>query len=203
MSRVRRNITSMNIVVTSLKGGVGKTTTSIYLAAAAIERGYDTVTLIDADPQASSAEWLEERPIEQITVIEAPSERTATRAIGRVDGLAVIDTPPGNERITQAIVALADAVVIPTRAGGVEYSRVVATLELVPGATPRGVVICAARLGTNDLEMAIGWWKDQKVEVWGVIPERVGIAAGPEARLSRDGLVAYDAVLRRALRIRR
>jgi hypothetical protein len=51
--------------------------------------------------------------------------------------------------------------------------------------------------------MAIGWWKDQKVEVWGVIPERVGIAARPEARLSRDGLVAYDAVLRRALRIRR
>jgi cellulose biosynthesis protein BcsQ len=111
-----------------------------------------------------------------------------------------VDTPPGNERITQSIVALADAVVIPTRAGGVEYSRVLATFELIPAQILRGVVICAARLGTNDLEAAIAWWKELKVEIWGVIPERVGIAAGPEARLSREGLDGYDAVLHRALR---
>ena len=190
----------MNLIVTSLKGGVGKSTTSIYLAAAAVERGYDPVNLVDADPQASSAEWLELWPLEGIAVVEAPSERTATRAITRLDGLTVVDTPPGNERITQALVSLADAVVIPTRAGGVEYSRVTATLELIPASTPRGVVLCAARLGTNDLEAAIAWWKDQKVAVWGVIPERVGIAAGPEARLSREGLEYYDAVLARALR---
>lgn len=190
----------MNIIVTSLKGGVGKSTTSIYLSAAALERGYDPVTLIDADPQASSAEWLEIWPIEGINVVEAPSERTATRAISRAEGLVVVDTPPGNERATQAAVALADAVVIPTRAGGVEYSRVSATIELIPSATPRGVVICAARLGTNDLEAAIDWWKHQKVQVWGIIPERVGIASGPEARLSREGLSNYDTVLGRVLR---
>ncbi|MHB1209365.1 MAG: ParA family protein [Acidimicrobiales bacterium] len=193
----------MNIIVTSLKGGVGKSTTSIYLSAAAVERGYEPVVLIDADPQASSAEWLELWPIDDIEVIEAPSERTATRALQRVDGIAIVDTPPGNERITQALVSLADAVVIPTRAGGVEYSRVAATLELIPPSVARGVVICAARLGTNDLEAALEWWKDQKVAVWGVIPERVGIASGPEARLSREGLNAYDAVLAKALRARR
>ena len=191
---------SMNIIVTSLKGGVGKSTSSIYLCAAAVERGYDPVTLIDADPQASSAEWLETWPLPGITVVEAPSERTATRAMGRVEGLGIVDTPPGNERITQSTVALADAVVIPTRAGGVEYSRVLATLELIPAWAPRGVVICAARLGTNDLDVAIAWWKEQKMEIWGVIPERVGIAAGPEARLSREGLEGYDAVLNQALR---
>jgi chromosome partitioning protein len=190
----------MNIIVTSLKGGVGKSTTSIYLSAAAVERGYDPVTLIDADPQASSAEWLETWPVAGITVVEAPSERTATRAIGRNEGLAIVDTPPGSERVTQSVVAMADAVVVPTRAGGVEYSRVLATLDLVPSRTARGIVICAARLGTNDLEAAIAWFKEQKVEIWGVIPERVSIAAGPEARLSRDGLEGYDAVLARALR---
>jgi hypothetical protein len=36
--------------------------------------------------------------------------------------------------------------------------------------------------------------------VWGVVPERVAIAAGPEARLYREGLEEYDAVLRKALR---
>jgi hypothetical protein len=38
--------------------------------------------------------------------------------------------------------------------------------------------------------------------VWGVIPERVGIAAGPEARLYREGLSEYEAVLKRVLRKR-
>jgi hypothetical protein len=33
-----------------------------------------------------------------------------------------------------------------------------------------------------------------------VIPERVGIAAGPDARLFREGLTEYDKVLRRVLR---
>jgi chromosome partitioning protein len=194
---------AMNIVISNLKGGVGKTTTAVYLSAAAVEAGYDPVVLVDADRQASSAEWLEERPIEGVTVVEAPSERTLARAMGRGEGLTVVDTPPGDERLAQSAVAAADAVVVPTRAGGVEYSRVVVTLEAIPGKTPRGVVICSARLGTNDLQEAIDWWRSEKVPVWGVVPERVGIAAGPEARLYREGLEEYDKVLRRALRASR
>jgi hypothetical protein len=64
------------------------------------------------------------------------------------------------------------------------------------------VVICAARLGTNDLDETIAWWNKSKVPIWGIIPERVGIAAGPEARLYREGLDVYDEVLRRAVRRR-
>jgi chromosome partitioning protein len=190
----------MNLVVSNLKGGVGKTTTAVYLAAAAAADGYDPVLLIDADRQASSAEWLEERPVEGVTMVEAPSERTLTKAMGSHDGVGVVDTPPGDERLVKAAIGSADAVVIPTRAGGVEFSRVVATLEMIPSKIARGVVICSARLGTNDLEETIAWWKAEKVPIWGVIPERVGIAAGPEARLYREGLDEYAAVLRRALR---
>ena len=192
----------MNVVVSNLKGGVGKTTTAVYLAAAAVARGFDPVLLIDADRQASLAEWLEERPVEGVTVVEAPSERTLARAMSRHDGIGIVDTPPGDERLVQAAINSADAVVIPTRAGGVEFSRVLVTLEMIPARTPRGVVICAARLGTNDLDEAIAWWRAEKVPLWGVIPERVAIAAGPEARLYRQGLEEYDAVLRRALRAR-
>jgi chromosome partitioning protein len=192
----------MNIVVANLKGGVGKTTTAVYLSAVAVARGYDPVLLIDADRQASSAEWMEERPIEGVTVVEAPSERTLTRAMSRHESMGIVDTPPGDERLLQAAINSADVVVIPTRAGGVEFPRVVATLEMIPAATPRGVVISAARLGTNDLEETIAWWRAESLAIWGVIPERVGIAAGPEARLYRQGLEEYDAVLRRALRRR-
>ena len=193
----------MNIVVANVKGGVGKTTTSVYLAAAAAERGHEPVLLIDADRQASSAEWLEERPVDGVEVVEAPSERTLTRAMGRHDGLAVVDGPPGDARLLQSATAAADVVVIPTRAGGVEFSPVLRTLELIPKNTPRGIVICAARLGTNDLQETIAWWRGERMRIWGVIPERVGIAAGPEARLYREGLQEYAAVLRRALRAAR
>jgi chromosome partitioning protein len=192
----------MNIVVSNVKGGVGKTTTAVYLAAVAVERGWDPVTLIDADRQASSAEWLEQRPIEGVDLVEAPSERTVSRAMSSNRGLAVVDTPPGDERIVRATLDRANAVIVPTRAGGVEYSRVTATLDMVGRRTPYGVVITAARLGTNDLEEAIQWWTESKVPVWGIIPERVGIAAGPEARLYREGLDGYDAVLKKVLRRR-
>jgi hypothetical protein len=76
------------------------------------------------------------------------------------------------------------------------------TLAMIPAKTPRGVVISAARLGTNDLDETIAWWRAEKVPIWGVVPERVGIAAGPEARLYRQGLDHYAGVLRRALRRR-
>ena len=189
----------MNIVVANLKGGVGKTTAAVYLAAAAVERGHDPVVLVDADRQASSAVWLEERPLEGVEVVEAPSERTLARAM-KGDGLVVVDTPPGDERLVHAALQSADTVVIPTRAGGVEFPRVTYTLGLLRPSTPRGIVITAARYGTNDLEETIAWWKQEGVPVWGVVPERVAIAAGPEARLHREGLVEYDTVLRRALR---
>jgi chromosome partitioning protein len=189
------------VAVSNVKGGVGKTTTSVYLAAVAAERG-DDVVLVDADPHASSAIWLEERPIDGVTVVEAPSERTLKRAMQNEDALVVIDTPPGDERLVRAAIDAADSVVIPTRAGGVEFPRVATTLDMLPARTPRGLVIAAARLGTNDLTDTIDWWKKEGIAIWGVIPERVGIAAGPESRLYREGLDLYADVLKRALRRR-
>jgi len=114
------------------------------------------------------------------------------------EGIVVVDTPPGEGTVVQAALGRADAVVIPTRAGGVEPNRVVATLAMTPRNVPAGVVICSARLGTNDLDATIEWWTELKVPVWGVVPERVSIASGPASALSNEGLGHYAKVLKKA-----
>lgn len=188
----------MNLVVSNVKGGVGKTTTAVYLAAVAARRGRDPVVLVDADPQGSTAEWYDTDPIEGVELVEGPSVRTVTKAMQHDDGLVVVDTPPGEGTLVQAALGRADAVIIPTRAGGVEPNRVLATLAMTPSNVPAGVVVCSARLGTNDLDATIEWWTELKVPVWGIVPERVSIATGPSGRLSTEGLEHYEAVLKKA-----
>jgi chromosome partitioning protein len=188
----------MNLVVSNVKGGVGKTTTAVYLAAVAARRGRDPVVLVDADPQGSTAEWYDTDPIEGVELVEGPSVRTVTKAMQHNDALVVVDTPPGEGTLVQAALGRADAVIIPTRAGGVEPNRVLATLAMTPSNVPAGVVVCSARLGTNDLDATIEWWTELKVPVWGIVPERVSIATGPSGRLSTEGLDHYEAVLKKA-----
>ena len=188
----------MNIVVSNVKGGVGKTTTAVYLAAVAARRGRGPIVLVDADPQGATAEWYDTDPIDGVDLIEGPSVRTVSKAMDQDDGLVVVDTPPGEGTVVQAALSRADAVVIPTRAGGVEPNRVVTTLAMTPRNIPAGVVICSARLGTNDLDATIEWWQDLEVPVWGIVPERVSIASGPAATLSTEGLEYYGKVLKKA-----
>lgn len=194
----------MIIVVAALKGGVGKTTTTVYLAGLAASARYAT-TLVDADPQASAAEWLEVAEDEQLAaveLVEAPTDRLLTKALGRIDGeeVAVVDTPPGNERLLAKAIDAADVVVLPTRIGGVETQRVDAVLDLVPRNTPVGLVINSARTFTRDYQDAVAAWRQAGVSIWGTVPERVAIAAGPEGWLSVDGIEAYRKVWRKALR---
>jgi chromosome partitioning protein len=187
----------MNIVVSNVKGGVGKTTSAVYLAAVAAGRGAGPVTLVDADPQGSTAEWYDADPIDGVELVEGPSVRTVSKAMGQ-EGIVVVDTPPGEGTVVQAALMRADAVVIPTRAGGVEPNRVVTTLGMTPRDVNAGVVVCSARLGTNDLDATIAWWTDLDIPVWGIVPERVSIASGPSAPLSGEGLEHYAKVFKRA-----
>jgi chromosome partitioning protein len=188
----------MNIVVSNVKGGVGKTTTAVYLAAVAGRRGRGPVVLVDADPQGSTAEWYDADPLDGVELVEGPSVRTVGKAMNQQDGIVVVDTPPGEGTVVQAALGRADAVVIPTRAGGVEPNRVMATLAMTPRNVPAGVVICSARLGTNDLDATIDWWTELNVPVWGIVPERVSIASGPASALSTEGLDHYTKVLKKA-----
>lgn len=192
----------MIVVTAALKGGVGKTTTSVYLAALAAA-GRRSAVLVDADPQASAAEWAEAAPdqqFERIDVVEAPTDRLLTRALNRVEDedVAVVDPPPAHERLLGKALERASVIVIPTRIGGIETLRAEAVLEMVPDGTPAGLVICSARTFTRDYKDALDSWSEAGVKVWGSVPERVAIASGPAGPLSSEGLDAYRRVWRRA-----
>ncbi|MDQ1454781.1 MAG: chromosome partitioning protein [Actinomycetota bacterium] len=193
----------MIIVVAALKGGVGKTTTAVYLGALAAARR--PATIVDADPQASAADWIEsaeDEHLERLTLVEAPTDRLLMKALDRIDTeeVAVVDTPPGNERLLVKAIERADVVVVPTRIGGVETARVEAVLDLVPRKVPVGLVICSARTYTRDYQDVVAAWSEAGVAIWGTVPERVTIATGPEGSLSPDGIDAYRSVWRRTLR---
>jgi chromosome partitioning protein len=196
------------VVVAALKGGVGKTTTAVYLAAAAVN-GKRSVTLVDSDPQGSAADWVEhgaDEVFESMEVVEAPTERLLVRTLDRIDGdddVAIVDTPPGHERLLVKALERADVVVIPTRVGGVETARVEAVLDLLPKRLPAGLVFSSARTFTRDYQETVAMWLEAGVPVWGTIPERVGIAAGPDGWLSAEGLELYGDVLRKARRATR
>ncbi len=194
----------MIIVSAALKGGVGKTTTAVYLAAVAVSNRR-SVFLIDADPQASSADWIESSEddrLKKVTVVEAPTDRLLVKALDRMaDGdVAVVDTPPGQERLLTKAFDRASVAVVPTRIGGVETSRAAAVLDMIPAGVPAGLVISSARTFTRDYHEALGAWSEAGVPVWGSVPERVAIAAGPGDWLAIDGIDAYRDVWRRALR---
>lgn len=197
----------MNVVVAALKGGVGKTTTCVYLAALA-HAGGRSVTVVDADSQASAADWIDgsdDPAFEGLELVEAPTERLLKRALAGVDGehVVIVDSPPGNERLIGLALELADVVVIPTRVGGVEWPRVDVVRGMIPKRVPYGLAICSARTFTNDYDETVRYWTDQGVAVWATIPERVAIATGPDGRLSSDGLEAYRGLWRRVQRATR
>ncbi len=194
----------MIVVSAALKGGVGKTTTSVYLAALAAS-DHTAVTVVDADPQASAADWVDgsdDERLLQVEVDEAPTERLLAKALDRVgiDDVAIVDTPPGHERLLGKALERASVVVVPTRVGGVETSRAEAVLELVPEGVPVGLIVCSARTFTRDYDEAIATWVDSGVRVWGTVPERVAIAAGPGRWLAADGVEAYSGVWRKVQR---
>jgi chromosome partitioning protein len=196
------------VVSAALKGGVGKTTTSVYLAALAAASNRRGVALVDADSQASAAEWVEateDERLQRFDLVEAPTERLLAKALDKIgpDDVAIVDTPPGHERLTGKAVDRADVVIVPTRVGGVETTRAQVVLDMVPERTPGGLVICSARTFTRDYDEALATWGEEGVRIWGTVPERVAIAAGPDRWLAFDGIEAYRGVWRKVQRAAR
>jgi chromosome partitioning protein len=163
------------VVTAALKGGVGKTTTSIYLAALATA-SRNAVTLVDADPQASAAEWVEaanaqEERVDGANIDEAPTERLLVKTLDRLEpgSTAVVDLPPSHDRLLGKALERASVVVVPALVGGIETAQAHAALALVPDGTPVGMVICSARTFTRSYGEAIDYWRRAGTKVWGTV----------------------------------
>jgi chromosome partitioning protein len=104
------------IVVTSRKGGAGKTSLSGHIAVEAERKGAGPVAILDLDPMGSLAAWWNER--EEPTPVMAeigPKGLVATlkQLAGQGVKIVVIDTPPFASQEIANVVKVSDLCLVP------------------------------------------------------------------------------------------
>lgn len=132
------------LVVASQKGGVGKTTIAGHLGVMAEEKEAGPVTLIDTDPQASLANWWNQRQAETplFAALDIANLRDHLKKLAKTGiQLAIIDTPPAVTATIRAVIAVADLVLIPTRPSPHDLRAVGSTIDLVEAASKRLVFV--------------------------------------------------------------
>lgn len=138
------------IALESSKGGTGKTTTTVHLASA-LTSHYDTVTIVDADPQHSAADWAsaatsagDPLPFTVTTAATARGLTQTVRGVSHGDALVLIDTPPGHGELIDAATATADLVVVTSQPSEMDVERALSTLQVVEATGTSALVLLTA-----------------------------------------------------------
>lgn len=124
------------IALASLKGGVGKTTLAMHLAAA-IAQEQDQVVVLDADEEVSALRWQQHAQAENLSLPfqVMPAERNTlmrqARNLAKEGHTVVIDTPPNNREVLKSAATVADVVLVPVLPTGLDVDRLATTLELL------------------------------------------------------------------------
>lgn len=107
----------MIIGVLNQKGGVGKTTLAVNIAAALARTG-QRVLLIDADPQGSALDWAAARegdPLFAVVGLPKPSIHKELALVGEGYDVVVIDGPPRVTDLARSAIMASDVVLIPVQ----------------------------------------------------------------------------------------
>ena len=113
----------MIISVTSLKGGVGKSTITQNLAICFAHSGYK-VCIADADANQSALRWssLRDESLPKVPAFGTP-EKTISSNIKQLSDdyeIVLIDGTPSLDRVTSKIILLADLLIIPILPSGLD-----------------------------------------------------------------------------------
>jgi len=125
------------IVITSQKGGSGKTTLAAHLAVEAERSGDGAAWLIDTDQQATLTTWHDRREAEtpglaEVALPRLPQGLMQLEAQGAA--YCFIDTAPAHSEQNKGVIQLADLVLIPVRPSPADLWAVSSTVEIVKDA---------------------------------------------------------------------
>lgn len=160
--RTYRIFTLMKLTISSLKGGVGKTTSAVCLSLGLARLG-QRVLLVDADgEQRSALRWSEradEWPTEKVTVI-AWSGRDLGRRIKSVADdydSVLVDTGPTNRAVLAGALGATGRLLVPCGPRSLDVAELSATFDVaaeVDAVTPvyASVLLTMVRLGTKSAD---------------------------------------------------
>ena len=120
------------IAVVNSKGGVGKSTLSVHLAAWLAELGH-RVTLADCDTQQSSSEWIREAA-PAVHAIRMDNPDTILNELPGLDEEAdfvVADGPGSNTETSRALLLRAHRAIVPAKASMLEVRALAKATEVV------------------------------------------------------------------------